>query len=69
MIYLLCKTGKVDFDETRLLVVRAQSEEEARGIGSEKGSGKAWKLRGEITVEAIHSEGPSETICEDFNAG
>ena len=47
MIYLLCKTGKVDFDETRLLVVRAQSEEEARGIGSEKGSGKAWKLRGE----------------------
>ena len=69
MLYLLKDSGRVGWDETGAMVIRASSEAEARLVGSAKGEGKAWEGQVGITLELLSADGPSEVICEDCNQG
>lgn len=76
MFYLLNQSQAVDYDETRAMVVRAGSEDEARraayGLafrtpGSE--SPDIWADPERSTCEPLAADGPVEVILVDTKAG
>lgn len=73
MLYLLERTGYVDYDTTSGLVVRAESPEEARQIAAGRLAGDEdmdeWLRADSSTCVALMSDGPSEIILRDFRAG
>ena len=71
-IFLITRTGSVDYEEYRAFVIKAQDEDEARQIASEtngtEGRGQ-WLNPSFSKCEELKEDGVSEIICSDFNAG
>lgn len=71
MLYILERWTKVDYDETRAVVVRATCESEARLIARENcyPSTDIWGNPELVSCSILSHDGPSEVVLADFKAG
>lgn len=75
-LYLLTRTDEVDYDEYIGFVIRAESEEQARGLARTKndaederfGSGPYWPAEELVKCELLTSDGESAILLSSFRA-